>query len=179
MDECRHNPVLVQPHCRAPLEVGAGSRSRIMPSGDGSKGGVVLNLLRCVRCQFDRLASERPGEPHDARWFWPDWSRSLSGPFIQSSMSNHGPVRARRYHAASVLKYISGIIVPVNKSTIGYFKSVIRVSLRLPVIAVLPKSYLDGPTPNHLALHQKQPRMAESLHAGCIYACSYSGAAGA
>src|SRR6266511_1825185 len=94
----------------------------------------------------------------------------------KAPMSNHGPVRARRYHAASVLKYISGIIVPVNKSTIGYFKSVIRVSLRLPVIAVLPKSYLDGPTPNHLALHQKQPRMAESLHAGCIYACSYSGA---
>jgi hypothetical protein len=76
---------------------------------------------------------ESPREPHDARWFWPDWSRSLSDPFIQSSMSNHGPVRARRYHAASVLKYISGITEPVNKSTIGYFKSVVRVSFRLPV----------------------------------------------
>jgi len=69
-------------------------------------------------------------------------------------MSNHGPVRARRYHAASVLKYISGITEPVNKSTIGYFKSVVRVSFRLPVIAVLPESY-------HLALHQKQLRTAE------------------
>jgi hypothetical protein len=61
------------------------------------------------------------------------------------------------------LKYISGITEPVNKSTIGYFKSVVRVSFRLPVIAVLPESYLDGLTPNHLALHQKGLTSAPGL----------------
>jgi hypothetical protein len=51
--------------------------------------------------------------------------RSPSSPFIHASMNSHGAVRSKRYHAASMFKYMSDIIVcPVNRSTIGYFKSV-------------------------------------------------------
>jgi hypothetical protein len=52
-------------------------------------------------------------------------ARSLSSAFIHACMNNHGAVRSKRYHAVSTFKYMSaGIIVPVNRSTIGYFKSV-------------------------------------------------------
>jgi len=79
-------------------------------------------------------------------------ARSLSSAFIHACMNSHGAVRSKRYHVIKMFTYMSGIIAPVNKSTIGYFKSVtvVRVSFRLPVIAVLPSegvSHLGGPTP--------------------------------
>jgi len=54
-------------------------------------------------------------------------------------MSNFGALRDKRYHAASVLKYMSGIMEAVTKSTHGYFKSVPVVSdlFSLPAIAIL------------------------------------------
>ena len=53
-------------------------------------------------------------------------------------MNAHGAVRDKRYHVVTTFTNINGITVPpVNKSTIGYFKSVVEVSCRLPVIAVL------------------------------------------
>jgi hypothetical protein len=55
-------------------------------------------------------------------------------------MNAHGAVRDKRYHVVTAFTNINGITVPpVNKSTIGYFKCVARVSFRLPVIAVLPE----------------------------------------
>jgi uncharacterized protein with GYD domain len=68
-------------------------------------------------------------------------ARSLSSSFIQACMSSHGAFRSKRYDAASVFRYTSGITVPpVNKSTIGYFRpvTVVGVSFRLSVIAILP-----------------------------------------
>jgi hypothetical protein len=38
-----------------------------------------------------------------------------------------------------MFKYTTDIISLVSRSTIGYFKSVVSVSFRLPVIAVLPE----------------------------------------
>jgi hypothetical protein len=49
-----------------------------------------------------------------------------------------------------MFKYMSGIIALVNKSTIGYFKS---VTVDAPLSEEI--SYLDGPRPNHLVLNQK------------------------
>jgi len=42
-------------------------------------------------------------------------------------MNSHGAVRSKRYHAVSMFKYTSDIIVGPNRSTIGYFKSVTAV----------------------------------------------------
>ena len=39
-------------------------------------------------------------------------------------MNIHGALRANRLDAASTFRYTSDIVVPVNSSTIGYFKSV-------------------------------------------------------
>jgi hypothetical protein len=47
-----------------------------------------------------------------------------SSAFIHACMNSHGAVRSKRYHAVSVFKYASGIIVSVSRSPIGYFKSV-------------------------------------------------------
>jgi hypothetical protein len=53
-------------------------------------------------------------------------------------MSKLGALRDKRYHAASALKYMSGIMEAVTKSTHGYFKSVPAVSdlFALPAIAI-------------------------------------------
>src|SRR6516164_5463021 len=74
-----------------------------------------------------------------ARRFWPNWSRLLSSAFIHASANNRGALRDKRYHAASMLKYMSGIMEAVTKSTHGYFRSVpvVRGSFSLPAIAVL------------------------------------------
>jgi hypothetical protein len=50
-------------------------------------------------------------------------------------MNSHGAVRNKRYHAASMFKYMSDIIMgPVNKSTIGYFKSVMSMLLLVALL---------------------------------------------
>jgi hypothetical protein len=50
-------------------------------------------------------------------------------------MNSHGTVRNKRYHAASMLKHMSDIIMgPVNKSTIGYFKSVMSMLLLVALL---------------------------------------------
>jgi short subunit dehydrogenase-like uncharacterized protein len=51
-------------------------------------------------------------------------ARSLSSPFIHACMNSHGVVRSK---SVSMFKYMSGIIASVNRSTIGYFKSVTAV----------------------------------------------------
>ena len=75
------------------------------------------------------------------------------------SVNNLGALRDKRYHAASVLKYMSGIMEAVTKSTHGYFKSVPVVSGLFPLlaIAILPSevSYLAALAANHLALNQQ------------------------
>src|SRR5262249_5104446 len=68
-------------------------------------------------------------------------ARSLSRALSHASMNAHGAVRDKRYHVVTAFTNINGITVPpVNKSTIGYLKSlpVVRGSLRTPVIALLP-----------------------------------------
>jgi hypothetical protein len=95
-------------------------------------------------------------------------ARSLSSCFIHASTNSHGEVRSKRYHAVSVFKYTSGIVALVTRSTIGYFKSVVGVSFRLPVTARSSRVKgltMDGPRPNHLALNQKGPRQ-DLTHAG-------------
>src|SRR5262245_53955912 len=56
-----------------------------------------------------------------------------------------------------MLKYMSGIMEAVTKSTHGYFRSVpvVRGSFPLPAIAVLPREelYLSSLAPSHLALN--------------------------
>jgi hypothetical protein len=50
-------------------------------------------------------------------------------------MNSHGAVRNKRYHAASMFKYMSDTIMgPVNKSTIGYFKSVMSMLLLVALL---------------------------------------------
>jgi hypothetical protein len=67
-------------------------------------------------------------------------ARSLSRALSHASMNAHGAVRDKRYHVVTTFTNINGItVLPVNKSTIGYFKRVTSVSFRLPVIAVLPE----------------------------------------
>ena len=67
-------------------------------------------------------------------------ARSLSRALSHACMNAHGAVRDKRYHVVTAFTNINGITVPpVNKSTIGYFKSVpvVRVSFRSPVIVLL------------------------------------------
>jgi hypothetical protein len=66
-------------------------------------------------------------------------ARSLCS-FTQACTNSHGAVRDKTYHVVTTFTNINGNTVPpVNRSTIGYFKFVVGVSFRSPVIAVLPK----------------------------------------
>jgi hypothetical protein len=50
-------------------------------------------------------------------------------------MNSDGAVRNKRYHVANMFKYMSDIIMgPVNKSTIGYFKSVMSMRLLVALL---------------------------------------------
>jgi hypothetical protein len=49
----------------------------------------------------------------------PVLARVVSNPFVHACMSSYGEVRGRRQHTASVFGHMSGMIVPVSRSTIG------------------------------------------------------------
>jgi hypothetical protein len=70
------------------------------------------------------------------RWsFWPDW---LLSALIHACMNSQGELKSKGSHDAMMFAYIIGITAPpVNRCTMGYFKS--RPSLRPSDMAILLK----------------------------------------